>query len=693
MLVTRWFDRRGPTSSSLLLVTVLLLAAATSPPTSRADTGAARAGAVVEQEPGDRIVVLWQPAATPDVRAEVLGRLGVAPAADSPGPSLDVLVPGRGQLERVRSTLADHPAVRAVDIDQVVRLAPVELEEPDTEDAPTDEDPGLAPPPNDPLFPQQWALENTGQLASATSTARPDIGARTAWATTQGEPQVTVALIDSGIDLDHPDLAGAIWVNPGERVDGTDTNGNGFVDDVNGWDAVRRTPIIAADPSSWVPELHGTQVAGVLAARGDDGFGIIGVAPQVRLLPVRAFSEANSAEPGAGRSDIATLAAAITYAVDNGADLINASWESGTESAVLESVLADAGVPVVAAAGNRGLDLDVGGTVIPAGYDLDNLVAVTAIDPDGQVPRFATTGASTIDLAAPGVSIVATLPGGGHSTLGSGSASGTSFAVPFVTGTLALGRSVAPEASISDLLDALLRTTAVEPTLVGRTGTGGRLDAGAFLGALSRPACGDHAWKPAGFPDVPLDNVHASAIDCLVGRGIVRGDLDGRFVPADTVTRGQVATLVAGLIAVTSVLPSGAPDAFPDDDGSVHEPAMDALAALGILAGDDAGRGRPDDPVTRGQLASILVRTHGLLTDAQPAGTRRWFRDTSGSVHADALDVARELGVLRGTSRAVAEPAAGSRRDQVASTVARTLDAVARAGVGPDAPVPLGPGS
>ncbi|MFP4150074.1 MAG: S8 family serine peptidase, partial [Nitriliruptoraceae bacterium] len=522
-------------------------------------------------------------------------------------------------------------------------------------------------------------------------------------------------LLDAGVDLAHPDLSGAFWRNPGEEADGRDNDGNGIVDDIAGWDVLRNTGIDPDRPETSPAEPHGTQVAGVIAAQARDGVGIAGLAPNVRLMVLRAF-EQDPTSQAVGRSDIATLVAAIDYAVANGADVLNASWESPTDSEVLERAVAEAGIPVVAAAGNRGLDLDLAGTALPASAILPNLVAVTAIDPAGRVPRFANLGAGTIDLGAPGLGIVTTAPGGTYTSLSSGTVSGTSFATPFVSGAVALGRSLAPTTSVPDLLDVLLRTTVAHEPLAGRTTTGGRLDVGAFLAGLERPVCGADDLPVAGFVDVEVTSAHARAIDCVAAVGVATGYPDGTFRPDQDVTRGQLASLLAGMLRAAGIDPTAADDAssgddaeegtgdaaegtddadddgeagsgvevvdaFPDDDGSVHESAIDVLAALGVLQGGADGRIDHTAPVTRGQLAALVTRTVELIDGEERASSRSWFPDAVGTTHEDAIGVARDLGIVRGRDRVTYDPAATTRRDQLASTLARALDALGRADV------------
>jgi subtilisin family serine protease len=524
---------------------------------------------------------------------------------------------------------------------------------------------------DDPLLTHQWALRNTGQVVDGrTATAGVDVRAAEAWRWTRGLPDVVVAVVDSGIDGSHPDLDGQLWVNP---LAGTTREGCGgalFRGDVHGWDFVEGKPA-GADPDG-----HGTAVASVIAARADDAYGMAGLAPDVRVMSLRTFSSTPS---GGLSSRLTDIACAISYAVANGADVINASWVTYRDSFAMQTVISETDVPIVAAAGNDGYDptRSPGDPLaLPAGYGYPHVVAVTSIDPRGAVPRFANTDRQRVHLAAPGTSIIAAHSEGGHRR-----ESGTSFSAPFVTAALALAISQAPYASTRDLVDTLERTTRVLPSLERATSTGGMLDAGALVAEVQRPLCRPDRVGPPGFSDVPPSSAHAAAIACLVQFDIASGRRDGTFEPGALVTRAQLASFLARVVDAAGRLPADAPDAFLDDDGSVHEAAIDALAALGVVQGGSDGRFKPDDPVKRDQLSSMLVRTYEVLTDQAVTPSRRWFTDTSDSVHRHTIDAARDLGTVRGVERGRFGPSEPARRDHVASFVARLIDALARGGV------------
>ncbi|RMG59191.1 MAG: hypothetical protein D6713_06130, partial [Deltaproteobacteria bacterium] len=169
--------------------------------------------------------------------------------------------------------------------------------------------------PSDPSFNQQWALHNRGQsILGISGKAGADISAPSAWDMTFGSPDIVVAVIDTGVAYDHPDLTGSIWNNPGE-VPGNDLDddGNGLVDDLVGWD------FEDGDPDPWDPHGHGTHVAGIIAAKMDNGMGIAGVAPGSRIMVLKAGGVN-------GYFSTYTLVNSIDYAISKGARIINASW-------------------------------------------------------------------------------------------------------------------------------------------------------------------------------------------------------------------------------------------------------------------------------------------------------------------------------------------------------------------------------
>lgn len=319
--------------------------------------------------------------------------------------------------------------------------------------------------PSDAAFGRLWGLYNTGQLGGKPGA---DINAPSAWDVAT-DSDVTVAVVDTGIDYRHPDLDGNIWTNSRETVDGRDDDENGYVDDVRGYDFVSGD----SDPSD--DSSHGTHVAGIVGAEGNNVLGTVGVDWKVHLMPLK-FLNAD------GEGNTADAAEAIEYAIDNGAKVINASWGGPAFSAALFQAVKEAGdrgVLFVAAAGNDGVNADVSPDY-PAAFDLPNVISVAASGPDDGLLDFSNYGRRSVDLAAPGDEIYSTVPSrsGGYASY-----SGTSMAAPFVSGAAALYLSHYPGSSVQQVRNGLLTTVDPLPSLAGKTTTGGRLDLARALGA------------------------------------------------------------------------------------------------------------------------------------------------------------------------------------------------------------------
>jgi subtilisin family serine protease len=251
--------------------------------------------------------------------------------------------------------------------------------------------------PDDTDMARLWGLVNTGQNVNGTSgTADADLDAERAWDLETGSRDIVVAVVDSGIDSTHPDLAANIWTNPLEIDNGLDDDGNGYVDDLHGWDFVEddRYPVDTHG--------HGTHVAGIIGAVGDNGTGITGVNWRVSIMPLRFITAADY-------GTTADAIAAIEYADDNGADVINLSWGGPHYSAALKNAIDAADALVVCAAGNDGSNLDHS-PLYPAGYDGANILSVAASDADDHPAWFTNFSDSLVDVAAPGTDIFSTVP-------------------------------------------------------------------------------------------------------------------------------------------------------------------------------------------------------------------------------------------------------------------------------------------
>jgi acyl carrier protein len=284
--------------------------------------------------------------------------------------------------------------------------------------------------PNDPQFQEQWALQNSGQGGGQFDS---DIRARSAWDKTRGAASTIIAVIDSGIDFTHPDLANNQWTNPQPNSAG----------DLHGWDFVADNGEIKDEQG------HGTAVAGIIAAEGNNALGITGVMWGAGLMSLRVLDNT-------GTGDIGNAVEAIDYAVAHGAHVINLSWGTTGESIVLKEAIERAikrDVIVVCSAGNNGQDLDTT-PYYPASFGLKDLIAVSATDNRDQLASWSNWGVRKVTIAAPGTNILTTQRGGGY-----WSVTGTSAAAPIVSGIAGLLKTLSPAGSllaVAELLETRL---------------------------------------------------------------------------------------------------------------------------------------------------------------------------------------------------------------------------------------------
>ena len=314
--------------------------------------------------------------------------------------------------------------------------------------------------PNDPMFGDQWALNNLGQSGG---TKRADIDALRAWAETQGSEEVVVAVLDSGVDYKHEDLAANMWHRPASLAPYTDDE-LGTFNDINGFNGTDRI----ADPMD--DNGHGTHCAGIIGAEGDNGIGVTGVNWHVQIMPLKFLGRG-----GMGTTEDAIEA--INYAVDRkkaGVNLrvISASWGSNSYSKALEDTIkaaGDAGILFVAAAGNDGTGNDTR-PHYPSNYDLPNVISVAALDRNDTLASFSNYGTKTVHIAAPGKDILSTWLNGNYR-----SSSGTSMATPYVSGIAALVIANEPNITMEKLRERLLGTADKLDSLKGKVATGGRI--------------------------------------------------------------------------------------------------------------------------------------------------------------------------------------------------------------------------
>ncbi len=336
--------------------------------------------------------------------------------------------------------------------------------------------------PNDPDFSTLWGLHNIGQTNGLNDS---DIDATEAWDIQQGSESVLIAVIDTGVDYAHQDLAENIWVNPGEIPgNGIDDDVNGFVDDVHGYDFAND------DNDPFDDNGHGTHVSGIIAAVGNNGIGVTGVNWHAQIMALK-FLDA------AGNGNISDAAEAIIYAADMGVRIMNNSWGGTTPSRAIEDAIVyaeAADVLIVAAAGNTaGNNNDIIPNY-PASYEFPNIIAVAATDHNDELAPFSCFGVNSVDICAPGVNILSTTPGNTYSAF-----DGTSMATSHVTG--AAGLLLAQHGSLSALQ---MRTHLLNYGGDSRSALEGIVATGKRLNINNALACDDNT--PRFFFLEPTDN-------------------------------------------------------------------------------------------------------------------------------------------------------------------------------------------
>jgi serine protease len=320
--------------------------------------------------------------------------------------------------------------------------------------------------PNDAHFGLLWGMNNTGQTVNSDpGTAGADISAPAAWALSTGSSSFVIAVIDTGIQRTHPDLAANMWINAGEIPgNGIDDDGNGYIDDVYGWNFYDNNN--NPDDSGG----HGTHVAGTIGAVGNNSIGVVGVNWQCQLMALKFIGRRGGYTSDAIR--------ALNYAVANGAKVSNNSWGGGAYSQALYDSINSAGIAghlFVAAAGNDSRNSDATPSY-PGSYTLDNIISVAATNNDDGLASFSNYGATSVDIGAPGVMIASTYKGSGYVYM-----DGTSMASPHVAGVAALVWSYQPALTLSEVRTRILSTARPVPSLAGKAVTGGVVNAHAAM--------------------------------------------------------------------------------------------------------------------------------------------------------------------------------------------------------------------
>src|SRR6266700_546643 len=419
--------------------------------------------------------------------------------------------------------------------------------------------------PNDPRYldGSLWGLHNTGIYGGVPGA---DIRAPEGWDTQSTASNIIVAVIDTGARFTHEDLAANMWVNPGESgrdalgldksTNGMDDDGDGFIDDVHGINAILGTGIPNDDQG------HGTHVSGTIGAVGNNSVGVVGVTWRVQLMACK-FLDAQ------GNGSISDAISCIDFARSHGANIINASWGSTTftSSALHDAVQSarDAGIIWVAAAGNSGADNDAT-PLYPASYEFDNIIAVAATTRTDDLANFSNYGATNVDLGAPGASILSTgiLSDSDYSYI-----DGSSFSAADVSCACAIVWAHFPTDNYHQVVNRILSGVDPLPSLAGKCVTGGRLNLFKALGA---------APPPPNQPVITLSAFQPDAWEVGPTNGVIRFHRTGDTSQAIQVSWTFSGTASNGVdyqqLPTTSPFPAGLADAdltiTPIDDNQVE---------------------------------------------------------------------------------------------------------------------------
>ncbi|MEK7067554.1 MAG: S8 family serine peptidase [Patescibacteria group bacterium] len=502
--------------------------------------------------------------------------------------------------------------------------------------------------PNDPLYSSQWYL--------------PKIGAPDAWKIKTASPKVIVAVLDTGVDIDHPDLRRNIWINEREIADNKiDDDRNGFIDDVNGWDFVNN----AADPRpKFQPGFidseinHGTIVAGIIAAEGNNNFGISGITWRAQIMPLKVLDDK-------GEGTINNVIRAIDYAVNNGAGIINLSFVTFQDVPELREAIERAhraNIILVATAGNEGQH-NVSHSLndeklYPVCYDggSNMVIGVAATDTLDQKTLFSNYGSACVDIAAPGVSFIGLTvynpyqryQGNPFTNYYQGYWDGSSMATPVISGSLALLKSINPKLSREKLIDKLLTNTfnisRLNPDYVGQLGWG-RLDLAAAALAVYNDFINNRNYIITSSPLAALANVKifdnyyniltefkAYGENAAAGISVTTGDVD----------RDGRDEIIVGLS------PGNVPQVFIfDRTGKLKSKFLvnqkNWRGKINVAAGDVDGDGQIEIIVGAGRMSEPQVKVfdvNGKMRSqflAYPRGFRGGVNVTIGDLNKDGV--------------------------------------------------------
>ncbi len=435
----------------------------------------------------------YEPAEFATIGAEVSGDIGTDGINGLQALSIADDVPVEDAIEELESS----PYVAYAEPNYIISLSLPEEPEPVPESSIKSSAMSMLSVPNDPRFSEQWGMKNTAKQGA-------DISASGAWDISTGSKDIIVAVIDSGVDYTHPDLADNIWTNPNEIPgNGIDDDHNGYIDDIHGWDFINN------DNDPMDDNGHGTHCAGVVGGVGNNGVGIVGVNWHVKIMPLK-FLRAD------GNGDTASSINAVAYAKKMGANVISCSWGGSAKSQALADVIESTNALFVFAAGNEGANNDAG-SHYPSNLDIEQIIAVAASNANDGMPSFSNYGASKVDVAAPGDAILSTYPTSKSSNYVK--MKGTSMATPHVAGLAALMLSINPKLTPKELKSTIMSTVDVLPAFSGKTVSGGRINAEKALLKLTGGSSGVDVKKLPSQSKIPTDPNGDGKYEDLNGNG------------------------------------------------------------------------------------------------------------------------------------------------------------------------------
>jgi thermitase len=417
---------------------------------------------LAEHVPGELVVRLKSGSSLASLRS-FIDVTSVETISQSIGEFALVKVASRHALEDVIAKLNKHPDVLYAEPNFIYRA----IGKKDYDVSP------YVTAPNDEKFGKLWGLVNLGNNdpnSTDPGVVGADVDALRAWDLSQGDTQIKIAVIDTGVDYNHPDLMSNAWINSAEKngTTGVDDDGNGFIDDIYGYDFAYN------DANPMDGHNHGTHVAGTIGAIHNNSLGVAGMMANVSIVAVK-FLDDN----GSGSLDNAIKA--IDYATKLNVDLMSNSWGGGGFSQGLKDAIqaaSDAGILFIAAAGNSSVDNDTA-TAYPANYEVPNVISVASHTSKDALSNFSSYGKNKVHIAAPGSNILSTAKAGTYAVF-----SGTSMATPHVSGALGLLLAMEGRLPHAEVIDRLLYTSVPVKAYRGKVKTAGRLNAYHLLASI-----------------------------------------------------------------------------------------------------------------------------------------------------------------------------------------------------------------